>query len=141
MDNQNERTVARSQIEPNYTLLKYILLGAITFGIYTLIWHVRISSDLNAIASKYDSKKTMNGALAYFLGIFTFMIVPTIWEHNICDRMGGELKRRNLDQKISSADYWLWGILGCFILVGPFVYIHKKCAAINALAADYNVNG
>jgi len=64
-----------------------------------------------------------------------------VWEHNISGRIGNEINRRDLDYKISSADYWLWCILGAFIIVGPFIYIHKKCTAMNKLATDYNVNG
>ena len=32
-------------------------------------------------------------------------------------------------------------IIGSFIFVGPFVYIHKLCKAMNLLSEDYNVKG
>jgi len=140
MENQNTRPVG--QITPNYSIIKYILLSIVTLGIYSIIWHSKISTDINSIASRYDGRRTMNGALVYLLlSWLTFGIALLVWKHNISGRIGKEVERRGLGYKISSADFWLWCILGSIILVGPMIYIHKKCVAMNKLAADYNVNG
>lgn len=42
---------------------------------------------------------------------------------------------------LSASDYWLWGILGSLIIVGPFIYMYKYLKAINTLCADYNHRG
>ena len=55
--------------------------------------------------------------------------------------MGAELKRRQIDYNFGAADFWLWCILGCLILIGPFVYIHKRMKAMNLINADYNEKG
>lgn len=55
--------------------------------------------------------------------------------------MGIELKRRQIDYGFGAADFWLWCILGSLILIGPFVYIHKRMKAMNLINADYNEKG
>ena len=42
---------------------------------------------------------------------------------------------------LSASDYWLWGILGSLIIVGPFIYMYKYLKAINTLCADFNHRG
>lgn len=137
-----ETTAPAVQLKTNRGLLKYILLGMITFGIYPLVVMSGISSDINMIASKYDGKKTMHFCLLAFIFTgLTFGIAPIVWYHRISNRIGAELARRGIDYKFSAGSYWLWNVLGTMIVVGPFVYLHKLCKAMNKLAADYNVNG
>ena len=140
MENNSAKPVG--QIRPNHSLLKFILLSIVTLGIYSIVWHSRLSTEINIIASRYDGRRTTNGALVYLLlGWITFGIAILVWEHNISNRMGAELNRRGINYKHGAADYWLWCILGAFIIVGPFIYIHKQCTAMNKLAENYNVNG
>jgi len=137
MEDYNNRPVG--QLNPNFGLLKYILLSIVTFGIYAFFFHSKMSSDLNILASRHDGRRTLNGALVYLLlSWLTFGIVPIVWEHKISGRMGRELDRRRAPYNISSLDYWLWNILGSLIIIGPFIYIHKKCEAMNVLIRDYN---
>lgn len=56
-------------------------------------------------------------------------------------RIGKELFRRGIDYKFSAATYWLWSVLGAFIIVGPFIYVHKLAKASNKLAVDFNERG
>ena len=46
--------------DTNRSLLKYILLGIITFGIYDVWVLARAGEDLNVIASRWDGRRTMN---------------------------------------------------------------------------------
>ena len=130
------------QLKTNRSLVKYILLSLITFGIYGLVVMSSISTDINYIASRYDSKKTMHFCLlAFIIGPLTFGIGILVWYHKISDRIGNELRRRNIDFKFDASTFWLWNILGSFIIVGPFIYFHRLFKAMNLLAADYNVRG
>lgn len=130
------------QLKTNRGLLKYILLSIITLGIYGIVVMSSVSTDINTIASRYDGKKTMHYCLVFFIfSWLTFGIVPLVWSHRISSRIGGELKRRGISYGFGANTFWLWGILGSFILVGPFVYIHKLLKSMNLLAKDYNVNG
>lgn len=130
------------QLKTNRTLLKYVLLSIITFGIYGIVVLSSVSTDINTIASKYDGKKTMHFCLVCFIfSWLTFGIVPIVWYHRISNRIGGELSRRSLDYSFGASTFWLWNVLGALIIVGPFIYVHKLLKSMNLLSADYNVNG
>lgn len=130
------------QLKTNRGLLKYILFSLLTFGIYGIVVNSAVSTDINTIASRYDGKKTMHYCLVYFVfSWLTLGIVPLVWYHNISNRIGKELNRRGIDYSFNAGTYWIWNILGCLILIGPFVYIHKLLKAMNLLSEDYNVKG
>ena len=131
-----------AQLKTNKKLWKFLLLSPITFGIYPLVVMSAVSNEINIVASRYDGRKTMHYCLLYFLvAPITCGIASCVWYHRISNRIGAELKRRGVAYNFSAADYWLWGILGSLIIVGPFIYIHKIFKAVNKMNAHYNVNG
>ncbi|MBQ8611628.1 MAG: DUF4234 domain-containing protein [Oscillospiraceae bacterium] len=141
MENAVE-TVPAGQLKTNKGLLKTILLSLITFGIYPLVVMSAVSNEINIVASRYDGKKTMHFCLLLFIvAPITFGIAGIVWYHRISNRIGAELTRRGIAYSFSAADYWLWNVLGAFILVGPFVYLHKMFKAVNMMNEHYNVNG
>ena len=76
------------------------------------------------------------------LGGLTCGILPLIWMHQLSDRIGNELKRRNLGYDFGAGTFWLWGILGSMLCgVGIIVYWYKLCKAMNLLCEDYNNRG
>ena len=84
----------------------------------------------------------MHYCLLFFLvGPITAGIADLVWYHRISNRIGGELQRRGLGYDFGAKDFWLWGILGSLIVVGPFIYTHKLFKAMNTLAENYNLNG
>lgn len=130
------------QLKTNRTLLKYILLSIITFGIYAIVVNSKISEEINTVASRYDGKKTMHFCLLIFLiAPITLGIGAIVWQHKISNRIGCELTRRGIDYKFSASTFWLWGVLGALIIVGPFIYTHKFLKSMNQINADYNVRG
>lgn len=142
MAGQSAFTPPARQLKTNRGLAKYILLSMITFGIYGLVVLSAVSTDINTIASRYDGKSTMHYCLvAFIFSWLTFGIVPLVWFHNISARIGNELVRRNIDYTFDATSFWLWCVLGSFIIVGPFVYIHKLLKSMNLLSEHYNVNG
>ena len=130
------------QLKTNRGLLKFILLSLITFGIYGIVLFSSISTDINIIAGRYDGKKTMHYCLLVFLvGWLTVGIAFFVWYHRISARIGGELKRRGIYYRFGAGTYWLWGVLGTLIAVGPFIYCHKLFKAMNMLSLHYNTHG
>lgn len=123
-------------------LLKMVLLGIITFGIYPLVILTKMSGEINTVASKHDGKSTMNYCLlAFIVGPITLQIGQLVWWHRICNRLGTELKRRNIDFEMSAKTFWMWSFLGSFIVIGPWVFVHKFCKAFNLMNANYNEKG
>lgn len=131
-----------AKLKTNKGLLKFILLSAITFGIYGIVVFSSVSENINQIASKYDGKKTMHYCLLFFLvGPITLGIAHIVWYHKISARIGNELNRRGIAYNFGASSFWLWGVLGSFIVVGPFVYLYKLFKATNLLCENYNING
>ncbi len=149
MDNYNNMNGAPvmnnapvGQLNTNRGLLKTILLTIVTLGIYGIIFYSGISEDINAIASRYDGKKTMHYCLILFLITpITLGIGCIVWFHKLSDRIGSELQRRGINYSFSAGTFWGWNVLGALIIVGPFVYMAKMCTAMNQLCGHYNVNG
>ena len=130
------------QLKTNRSLLKFILLSIITLGIYSIVVMSGVSTDINMIAGKYDGKKTIHYCLVIFVfSWLTFGILPIVWFHKLSNRIGNELNRRNIMYEFSASTFWLWGVLGGLIIVGPFIYTHRLLKSMNLLAADYNIRG
>ena len=126
----------------DFSLVKFFFLGIVTLGIYPIIIMSRVSTYINTIASRYDGKNTMHYCLVFFLfSWLTFGILPIIWYHNTSSRIGAELKRRGIRYSFGAGTFWLWDVLGAFIICGPFIYTHKLLTAMNLLASDYNIRG
>ena len=131
-----------AQLQTNRGMIKVILLSLITFGIYGLVFFSKVSTDINLIASRYDGKKTMHFCLLTFIvAPITLGIAAIVWSHRISARIGKELTRRGISYSFGAGSFWGWNVLGALIVVGPFIYLHKLCKAMNLLSANYNING
>ena len=130
----------RENLPTKRGLLKMIVFGMLTFGIYNIVIYCKISSEINIVA-RADHRHTMHYLLVCLLAFPTMGILPIIWTHNICNRIGCELKRRNIPYDFGSGDFWMWGVLGALILVGPSIFLHKFMHAMNKLNGSYNMNG
>ena len=123
-------------------LLKFVLLGLITFGIYDIWQMSEVGETLNLIATRRDGKRTMHYCLMFFIvGWLTFGIGCLVWNHRLSARIGTEQAARHLPVTVTAATYWLWSVLGTLIIVGPLVYTYKILHAMNDLSADYNMRG
>lgn len=130
------------QLKANRSVLKFILLSIITFGIYAIVFYTKLGKDLNLIAGRHDGRKTMNYCLVYFIfAPITLGIVGIVWFNKLSCRIGRELQRRQIAYRFGGRDYWLWNVLGALILIGPLVYLKKLCKAMRLLALNYNING
>lgn len=130
------------QAKTNRSLAKYFWLSLVTFGIYSIVFYSKLSSDCNVIMTRYDGKKTMHYCLVYFIfSWLTLGIVPLVWGSKISSRIGREVNRRGIDYGFGAKTFWLWNILGSLIIVGPFIYMHKLCKAMNYVCRDYNYRG
>lgn len=135
-------TVApKIQLPAKRGLGKMIFLGLITLGIYPTVIYSRIITELNIAASRHDGKRTMPYFGMLMLAPLTLGIFTYVWFHKLCARIGEELQRRGIDYKFGPSQFWLWGVLGAFILVGPFIFTHKLMKSMNLLNKNYNEKG
>ena len=120
-------------------LWKVILFTIITLGFYSIFFYSHIRRDLNLICGNHNGDRTMSfWLLILIICPITLGIGMIVWFHKISARIGRELEVRQLSRSFGASDYWLWNVLGSLILVGPFIYVHKLCASMNALCEDYN---
>ena len=129
------------QFATDRKLWKMVLFGLLTFGIYDLVVWCKMITELNVAACRYDGKRTTPFFAMVYLTACTFGIYGLIWQHKLCDRMSNELSRRGYEYKFGSGTFWLWGVLGSLILVGPFVYLHRLLMVMNTINEDFNENG
>ncbi|MBR6514092.1 MAG: DUF4234 domain-containing protein [Clostridia bacterium] len=133
----------RGNLPTDRSFLTFLLLNFITCGIYGIVVYTQMSEEINIVASKYDGRRTMNYCLLVFIvAPLTLGIGGLVWSHNMCSRMGDELRRRNIPYSFGAADFWLWCVLGSFLcFIGPWIFTYKHLQAMNMLNANYNVNG
>ena len=137
----NQSGVSRLQLPDRRGLGKMFFLGILTLGIYPVVIWSRMVTELNILASRHDGRRTMPYFAMATLAPVTLGIYVFVWMHKFCNRIEGELLRRDLGYRFGAKDFWLWNILGSLILVGPFVFVHKLTKAMNQLNADFNKNG
>lgn len=90
--------IPRANLPTDRSFIKIFLLGLITFGIYPLIAYNSITNDVNTICTRYDNKKSMNYVLLVLvITPLTLGIASLVWNHNIANRVGNELRRRGTD--------------------------------------------
>lgn len=128
------------KFKTNRSMWKVMLFSFLTLGIYLIVFFSPLASELDEIYPKRDGTKTMDFMLVYILSIFTCSLVMTAWHYTIAVRIEEALSKRRIDYNFSTTDFWLWYVLGSFIFIGPFVYMHKMCTAMNLLCASYNEN-
>ncbi len=139
---ENSTNSPALQLRTSRGLLKMILLGFVTLGIYPLVVESHIGEELNLIASPHDGKRTMHFCLIYFIfSWLTLGIAFFVWYHRTSDRIGDELKRRGIDYSFSATDFWLFDVLGSLIIIGPFIYVARRMEAMNLINEDYNQKG
>ena len=129
------------QLTTNRGLFRFFFFSVFTLGIYAVFFMSAIPTDINIIAHRYDGKKTMPFLLAVLLMSVTFGLSMVFWYHRLSDRIGYELHRRSIRYSFGSGSFWGWCVLGCLILIGPMIYMHKLCKAMNLLSESYNEIG
>ena len=98
---------------------KRFFLGILTGMLYPLVILSRISMEINMVASRYDGKRTIHFLWLPLFSAITLGIYPLVWFHNLCNRIGYELRRRNICYRFSADAFWgwnfLWAILGSLL--------------------------
>ncbi len=135
------REVNKLRLPTKRSLAKMFFLGILTLGIYPVVIWSRIVTEVNIAASRHDGRRTMPYFAMVLLSPVTLGILPLVWTHNFCCRVGDELDYRRIKYTFGPRTFWLWGVLGSLILVGPFIYTHKLMKAMNLINEDFNCRG
>jgi len=95
------------QLPHSRALWKMVVFGILTAGIYPFVIWNKLVTELNIAASRYDGERTMPWLAMLVLAPLTLGIYPLVWYHGFCRRIGGELKRRELDVNFGPRVFWL----------------------------------
>ena len=136
--NDEEVKYQEPKLKTDRNILTYTLLSILTLGIYSIIFYIPFSLDLEKVNPSGTRGKLMNYLSAYLLSLFTFAIVVQIWHYQVAERIEEALDRRRIDYEFGTSDFWKWNILGSLILVGPIIYNYKLFKAMNLLCESYN---
>ena len=136
-DNE-EKIIKPSKLQENRSMWKLMILSIFTLGIYSIIFFIPFSFDLDKIHPNKDHSKGLNYLWAFILAHFTGSIVLAVWHHMTASKVEEALIARHINYKFGTNEFWKFYILGSFIVVGPFIYYHKLCKAMNLLCEDYN---
>ena len=137
-DYEQEKTYKPPKLKTDRSMWKLMIFTLLTCGIYSIIFFIPFSFDLDKVAPKKDRSKTFNYLWALLLSMFTFSLVMDVWHYQIAARVEEALEARKIDYEFGTGDFWKWFVFGSFIFVGPFVYSYKLCKAMNLLCEDYN---
>ena len=136
--NNEEKTVKPSELQTNRSMWKVMILSILTLGIYSIIFFIPFSFDLDKIHPRADRSKSLNYVWAFFLSILTAAIALDIWHYQTAERIEDALTKRKINYDFGTSDFWNNFIFGSLIIVGPFIYMYKLCKAMNLLCEDYN---
>ncbi len=126
------------RIRNDRSFLTYILLGAITLGIYPIWFLHHLAKDVNVLCEK-DGKKTPGVLVYLFLGILTLGIYSIIWWASVADRLRvASREYEGLYNTPSGADVMPWFIAGIFIGVLSWMGMYKVFESANAVSTAYN---
>ena len=136
-----EKTEYRPQpLRTDRKMWKMMILHILTFGISSIFFFLPLSYELEKISPSRERQKMMSYAVAYIASLLTFSIVLAIWFHSLSQRIEEALEERDIPYEFSPSTFWGWYYFGSLIIVGPFIYFHKLCTAMNLLCEDYNKN-
>lgn len=124
-------------MKTNRSLLKFILLTAITFGIYGLYFYHSYARDMN-IVCEGDGKHTRGLLAVIVFSFLTLGIYGFVWMYGVGERISMNCQRRGIPNNTTGSSVLLWNLLGALIIVGPFVALHQMLDGLNMLCADYN---
>lgn len=126
------------KLKTDRKMWKLMLFSFLTLGIYSIYFFSPLPYELEKILPSRGRQKLMNYGAAYFIAYFTFAIVMVFWQHELAKRVEEALTERGIAYDFNMGDFWGWYFFGSFFLVGPYIYFHKLCTAMNLLCEDYN---
>ena len=127
-------------MKTNRSLLTLILLSIITFGIYALYFWSKYAEDMNIVCNG-DGKHTRGILARIIFSALTLGIYELVWMYGVGERIAVNAHKHNLYCNASGGSVLMLYILGSFILIGPFVAMHKMISGLNALCSNYNAAG
>jgi hypothetical protein len=125
-------------LDESRSLLKYIVFGFLTCGIYPLYILHRISKDVN-VACEGDGKETAGLLKLVIFSTLSCGIYAIYWYYSVAERVYQNAPRYDLRIVENGGTFLLWYIIGfCVCGVGSLFAINMLLKNVNAVCAAYN---
>ena len=126
-----------NNVKTNRSLIAYLILSVLTFGLYSIWFTYKMKEDVNTICRE-DGKNTPGLIVLFLLSIVTCGIYALIWQWQLCERISEYERRHNMPNDISGIKYYAWTILGYFLCgIGPFVAMYLLIKGLNNISIKY----
>jgi hypothetical protein len=121
------------------SLLKFILLGIITLGIYDIVFLYGWTKDNNRLCEGVG-KDSPNYIAVLLLSMITFGIYGLYWYFKMGDRLQQAAPKYGLSFQHGGTTVLLWMVIGSLLCgIGPFIAMYYLIDHQNQLATAYNV--
>ena len=130
------------RVKTDRSLLIYILLTIVTFGIYGLIFIHELAKDVNEMCRE-DGKTTQGLLMLILLTAVTCGIYAIYWWYAVSERVGNAAARRGLNNlNFNGGTFLLWYLVGALLCgIGSLVAYYKLFDACNQVGNHYNQFG
>lgn len=125
-------------VEQDRSLLKWLLLGIVTCGIYDLYFIYKLAQDVNKICDG-DGDNTPGLAAFFFLTLITCGIYSYYWYYKLGDRLFKNGPRYNIQVGESGGTILLYLLINLISGgIGTILATHFIIRNTNTLAVAYN---
>lgn len=120
------------------SLLKFILLGIITLGIYNIVFLYGWAKDNNKLCAG-EGKDSPNYIVVLLLSMITCGIYGLYWYFRMGDRLQQTAPKYGLAFQQGGVAVLLWIVIGSLLCgIGYFIALHFLISNQNQLATVYN---
>ena len=126
-------------LKEDRSLLLYLVLSAITCGIYGYYFIYHLAKDINT-ACEGDGDLPVGGLGAYIgYSLLTCGVYSACWEYNLVERIRFNSPRYSIQMEDNGTTILLWKTLGAALCgIGWFVAYYRIFKYANQLCAAYN---
>ena len=126
-------------LKDDRSLLLYLVLSAITCGIYGYYFIYHLAKDINT-ACEGDGDLPVGGLGAYIgYSLLTCGVYSSCWEYNLVERIRFNSPRYGIKMEDDGTTILLWKTLGAALCgIGWFVAYYRIFKYANQLCAAYN---
>lgn len=134
----SQREVYIERLQTDRSLILYIVLTYVTFGIYGYYFLYKISHDVN-IACYGDGEDTPGLLTFILLSMVTCGIYAWVWYYKLGNRLHRNAPRYGMRFKEDGVTILLWMSLGSLLCgIGPLIGMYQVIRNTNLICDAYN---
>lgn len=124
---------AGEKLQTNRSLIRFILLGIVTSGIYMLYVYHKMAKDVN-VACAGDGENTSEMPRFFLLSLVTLGVYSIFWVYKLGNRLAKNAPRYGLNFKHDGATVCILTLLGVTSIIGVYILLENT----NAICDAYN---